>query len=486
MAGKQPHQWIGLVLGAALSIFLQFLPVPEGLSKEAWVVVSLLVLMATWWVTEAIPIPVTSLLPLIILPLAGVQKIDQAAIAYSNKIVLLLMGGFIIAKSVERWHLHARLALNIVNSVGSKPSALVAGFMVASAFLSMWISNTATSIMLMPIAYSVATAVVGDKVRGAPFTIAVLLAVAYGASIGGLGTLVGTPTNLIISGYLEEQGDDRLSFSRWMTIGIPVVLVMLPAAWFVLTRWALKLQATDGGAGKDIIQEELQKLGKWTAPEVRVLVVFSIIAFFWIFRRYFIQDITIFGIQPFAGLTDHIIAIAGAVAMFLVPSGSKKERGTMLLDWETATKIPWGVLLLFGGGLSLAGAITSSGLADWLGGQMSGLTALPTILIMLSLVVFVIFATELTSNVATASALMPVVGVIAVAGGADPVMLAVPVAMAASCAFMLPMATGPNAIVFASGEVSISQMAKIGFRLNMLGILLITVMVYFLTPILFG
>ena len=337
----------------------------------------------------------------------------------------------------------------------------------------------------MPIAYSVAANIMGSKVGGAPFTIAVLLAVAYGCSIGGLGTPVGTPTNLIIIGYLESLGDTRFSFASWMSIGIPVVLVMLPAAWFVLTRWALNLKLTDGAAGKDVIREEMAKLGKWSTPEVRVLLVFSVVAFFWITRRY-IQGVELFGIQPFAGLTDHIIAIAGAIVVFLVPSGSRKEKGTMLLDWSTAVKIPWGVLLLFGGGLSLAGAITSSGLAVWLGDQMTGLTALPTLLIILALVVFVIFATELTSNVATASALMPGVGAIAVGGGADPALLAVPVAMAASCAFMLPMATGPNAIVFASGEVSISRMAKIGFRLNVLAIFLITLVVFFLKPLVLG
>lgn len=484
--GKKPYQWIGLFLGAGLALLLLFLPKPEGLSREAWTVVALLVLMAIWWVTEAIPIPITSLLPLVVLPLFGIKSIAEAAVQYSSPIVMLLLGGFIIAKSVERWNLHARLALNIVNVFGAHPSGLVAGFMLASALLSMWISNTATTIMLTPIALSVAAAVLGKKAGGAPFTISIILAIAYGASIGGLATPIGTPTNLIIINYFESTGDMRFSFDRWMMIGLPVVAVMLPAAWFVLTKWAVKIKVQEGDAGKTVIEEALARLGQWSAPEIRVLLVFSVIAFAWMFRRLILQDMEIFGVKPFAGLTDHVIAIAGAIAMFLVPSGSRSEKGTMLLDWQTGSQIPWGVLLLFGGGLSLAAAITSSGLAAWLGVQMAGLTALPTIVIILTLVTFVIFATELTSNVATASALLPVVVAIAAGGGADPALLAIPVAMAASCAFMLPMATGPNAIVYASGEISIPRMAAIGLRLNLIGVVLITLIVYWLTPLIMG
>ena len=438
--------------------------------------------MAVWWVSEAIPIPVTALLPLVVLPLFHVQSIAEASRAYSSPIIMLLLGGFIIAKSIERWNLHARLALNIVNRVGSKPSALVAGFLLASALLSMWISNTATTIMLTPIAWSVGQAILGGTGRGAPLMIALLLAVAYGASIGGLATPVGTPTNLIIISFFEQQGDMRFTFARWMRIGLPVVLVMLPAAWAVLSLWSGKIRAKDGTEGKKIIAEALSRLGAWTAPEVRVLLVFSLIAFAWMFRRYLLQDMEVFGVKPFSGLTDHVIAIAGAVAMFLIPSGSKREPGTMLLDWESAVKIPWGVIILFGGGLSLAGAISGTGLAAWMGDQLSGITSLPTIFIIFILVSFVIFATELTSNVATASALIPVVVAIAAGGDTDPALLAVPLAMAASCAFMLPMATGPNAIVYASGEVSIARMAAIGLRLNLIGIILISLLIYWLAP----
>lgn len=482
---RKRHQAVGLVVGAVLAGGLQVFGPPDGLTREAWIAASLVVLMATWWVTEAIPIAVTALLPMVVLPLTGVASMKAAATPFASPIVMLLMGGFIIAKSVERWNLHERIALNVVLRAGTNPGSLVAGFMVAAAVLSMWISNTATTIMLLPIAVSVARAVLGRDDLKAPFTLALLLGLAYGASIGGLGTPVGTPTNLIVIGYLAEQTGTEISFGTWMLIGIPMVLLMLPAAWFTLTRWAFKLTVTQGGEGQSVLAQRLAALGGMRVPERRVLMVFSLIASAWIFRK-LLNTVEVAGVSPFAGLSDPLIAVAGAIAFFLIPSGSMREKGTMLLDWDTAVQIPWGVVLLFGGGLSMASAITSTGLAAWLGGEMAGLTAMPLIVIMLALTTFIIFATEVSSNVATASALLPVIGAIASAGGADPVILAMPVAMAASCAFMLPMATGPNAIVFASGHVSIAQMAVVGIRLNILGILLISAASYVLVPLLFG
>ncbi|MGV6801958.1 MAG: SLC13 family permease [bacterium] len=474
-----------IFLGLLCFGLLLFMPRPDGLSAEGQVVLALTALMAIWWVSEAIPIPVTALLPLVILPLFGVMPIATAAIPYASKIVLLLMGGFIIAKSVERWQLHRRIALTIVSKFGSRPSALIAGFMLASAVLSMWISNTATTIMLAPIALSTAQAVTGSTRKGEALTIALLLGIAWAASIGGLGTPVGTPTNLIVIEYLDQNFGIEISFDQWMQLGLPVVAVLLPAAWLVLTRWGIRLPAQTGAAGHSVVTEALAALGKMRAPEARVLMVFSLIALLWVFRRP-ISHLDIAGLTPFAGLTDHVIAIAGAILVFLIPSGCKSEKDTALLDWESAQQIPWGVLLLFGGGLSLASAITSSGMAVWLGDQMHGITTLPLIIIILIIVTFVIFATELTSNVATASALLPVIGAIALKGEADPLLLAAPVAMAASCAFMLPIATGPNAIVFASGEFSVQKMAMTGLRLNLLAIALITGTIYLLAPRVLG
>ncbi len=469
--------------GLLACIFITICPAPDGLSRQAWLVVGLTALMAIWWVTEAIPVAVTGLVPLVYLPLTGVMPIDQAAIPYANKIILLLMGGFIIAKSVEKWGLHKRIALNVVSRFGTKPLSLILGFMVASAILSMWISNTATTIMLSPIAISTGFALFQGEKPPLKFMISLLLAVAYGASIGGLGTPVGSPTNLIIIGYLEAEAGITISFAQWMALGLPIVFLILPAAFFVLSR-SLKTAELDTPHQDNVYLRDARiALGRMTGPEFRTLAVFSLVAFFWMFRKP-LQTLTFgFETSPFAGLTDHVTAIAGAILLFLVPSGSKSQPDTALLDWETARDIPWGVLLLFGGGLSLAAAISGTGLAAWLGQELNFINSLHLILIMLFLTTFVIFATELTSNVATASTLLPVIGAIALAGGTDPMVLAAPVAMAASCAFMLPIATGPNAVVYASGHVPLRRMAMLGFWLNLASIILITTAVYFLVPL---
>lgn len=490
-SARTVRNWLGLFLGPGLMIGLYLLGPPQSLvdnaggvakAQAAWTVLGLLALMATWWVTEAIPIPVTALLPLVVLPLARVQSIDITAQGYMNKIVVLLMGGFIIAKAIERWNLHRRIALTVVARAGSRPSMLVAGFMFAAAALSMWISNTATSIMLAPIALSVAAAVVGPGFRTAPFTYALLLGVAYACSIGGLGTPVGTPTNLIIIDYLNENAGFVIDFGRWMLIGIPSVILLVPLAWLVLTRVVFRLPNAGKGEGDAIVREQLAQLGPMTTPERRTLIVFAVVATLWIFRRP-LSDLSVFGVAPFGGLTDHVTAILGVILCFLIPSGSSRERGAMLLDWRTAETIPWGVVLLFGGGMSLAFAIRSSGLGDWVGGELAAFTALPILVLMLLLAAFVIFLTEVTSNVATAAALMPVLGAVALESGLDIELLALPLALAASCAFMLPMATGPNAVIFSTGVVSVPTMARAGLVLNFMAIFAITAITYLLGPL---
>lgn len=495
----------GLWLGPVLALLIQLIPLPVSLigsvgdggieqARNAWIVLSLLVLMATWWVTEAVPIPITSLLPLLIVPffdVMGTGRIGTGAAVnaisghYMDAIVVLLLGGFIVAKAVERWNLHSRIALNTLSLVGSKPDMLVAGFMIVAAGLSMWISNTATAIMMMPIAISVAAAVLGKDNLNHPFTYALLLGIAYACSIGGLGTPVGTPTNLVIIGNLNSQHGFNIQFADWMKLGLPMVVLLLPVAWFVLTRWAFTLKSGIGDAGRDVILQKRADLGHMSTPEWRTLAVFSFIAFLWVFRGP-LGGVEVGGLQPLAGLTDHVIGIFGVFLCFLVPSGSKEQKGSRLLDWKTAESIPWGVLLLFGGGMALASAITATGLSAWLGEQMSGLAELPLILVILLVTTFVIFLTEITSNVATAAALMPVLGAIALSSGIDVELLAAPLAIAASCAFMLPMATGPNAVVFASGKVSLPTMARAGFLLNLLAIMVITAVVSYLTPWAFG
>ena len=480
------RQTIGLWLGPALALGIQLLPLPELLvdtvgtaeaARQAWIVLSLACLMAVWWISEAVPIPVTSLLPLIVLPFFGVVGMKATAAEYMHPIVVLLMGGFIVAKAIERWNLHARIALNVVARVGERPSMLVAGFMAAAALLSMWISNTATSIMMMPIAISVAAAILGRDRLDAPFTYALLLGIAYACSIGGLGTPVGTPTNLVVIGYLNESAGFNISFAQWMLLGVPTVLIMVPTAWFVLTRFAFQLEHRSGSEGQAVIREQLAGLGPIATPEVRTLIVFAVIAFLWVFRQP-LGDVEIGGVAPLGGLTDHLIAIFGVVLCFLVPAGCSEDPRARLLDWPTAESIPWGVLLLFGGGMSLAAAITKTGLGGWIGAEMAGLAALPVLFIIVVLTAFVIFATEVTSNVATAAALMPVLGAVALTTGLPVELLAAPLALAASCAFMLPMATGPNAVAFATGHVSLPTMARAGVLLNLLGIVIISILAY--------
>jgi sodium-dependent dicarboxylate transporter 2/3/5 len=426
--------------------------------------------MMIWWVTEAVPIPVTSLLPLIVLPVAGILDIRSAGAPFASPIVILLFGGFVIAKSVERWNLHTRIALAIVARFSGHPAALVGGFMLAAAVLSMWISNTATAIMLMPIALSVAQRLGGEAWRGGALAPALILGIAWACSIGGIGTPVGTPTNLIVIGYTEAEFGRSIGFAEWMQYGIPMVLILLPLAWALLSL-RLKRGGAGAGAGGTVIAEARAALGPVSTPERRVAATFAFVALLWIFRRP-LGELEIFGTVPFAGLTDHIIAVLGAVLLFLIPAGTGKREA--LLDWDSAERIPWGVLLLFGGGLSLAAGITASGLGGWLGDHLAGLTSLPLLLLIGALVTFVIFFTEIASNVATASALMPVIGAVAAASALDPLLMALPVAVAASCAFMLPMATGPNAIAYAQGVFTMGRMARAGFALNLLAIVSIS------------
>jgi sodium-dependent dicarboxylate transporter 2/3/5 len=485
---------VGLILGPLLALLILLIGAPEDIADgahlpPAWIVLALLVIMATWWVTEAIPIPVTSLLPLIVLPLTGVSSIALAAQPYMHPIVVLLMGGFIFAKAIERWGLHARIALHVVNRMGASPAGMIGGFMAAATLLSMWISNSATSIMMMPIALSVVAALEWKDGEGRRnFTFALLLGIAYACSIGGLGTPVGTPTNLIVLSYLNDNGGKEVGFAQWMMLGIPVVLVLVPMTWWSLTRWTFKMPALDVSVAGEAVTKRLDAIGKITVPEQRTLSIFIVIAALWIFRRPLSELELVFDAAtytPLAGLTDHVIAILAVVICFLVPAGGG-AKGARILNWEKAESIPWGVLLLFGGGMSLAAAISSSGLSQYLGQTLSGLAGYPVPVLIFLITATVLALTEVTSNIATASALMPVLGAVALETGLPLEMMAAPVALAASCAFMLPMATGPNAVAFATGEVKLSTMAKAGFRVNLIAIAIITVLAFKLAPIAIG
>lgn len=496
-ASRLSASLVGLFLGPVLVLLLLLIGPPATLVEssgqampDAWIVLCLLVLMAVWWVTEALPIPVTSLLPMIVLPLAGVMSISEASAPYMHPIIVLLMGGLIFAKAIEQWGLHERIALNFVARTGGNPAGLIGGFMVAAAALSMWISNSATSIMMMPIALSVAAAVETDPDQSRrPFTWALLLGIVYACSIGGLGTPVGTPTNLIVLGYLNDNSEASISFAQWMSFGLPVVAVLVPLTWLILTQWAFRMPKVDTQAAQKTVHARLKDLGGLTSPEIRTLILFAVIASLWVFKSQ-LNALTLpigeAGFKPLAGLTDHITAVIAVVLSFLIPAGGKDRQGQRLLTWEAAEAIPWGVLLLFGGGMSLALAISSSGLSTFLGESLAGLASLPLPVLILLITAAVLGFTEVTSNIATASALMPVLGAVALESGLPLEVMAAPVALAASCAFMLPMATAPNAIAYATGKVSLRTMAMAGFRVNLAALFLITAASIYLAPLALG
>ncbi|MFB9212553.1 SLC13 family permease [Echinicola jeungdonensis] len=442
---------------------------------------ALAIWMAVWWISEAIPISATALLPLLVLPLTGSLNMDQAAAPYADPMVLLYMGGFMIAVTIEKWHLHKRIALSIIAYIGTDMRFIVLGFMVATAFLSMWISNTATSLMMLPIGVAVVHQLgEGNSKQSISETSmgrALMLAIAYSASIGGVATIIGTPTNIVFAGIVKELYGVDISFAKWMLIGLPISICLLGLCWWYLVNRAYhfpKGQKYSGGH-KEILRQ-LHELGKMTVPEKRVLLVFALVSFCWISRVFLLQ-----GFLPF--LNDTIIALGGVVLLFVLPANKTKAR---LLDWKTAENIPWGILILFGGGLSLAAGFKETGLASWLGSHFEALISIPFLLFLLVIVASVNFLTEITSNVATASMLLPILGSVAAALGIHPYGLMVGATLAASCAFMLPVATPPNAVVFGSGYLTIPAMAKAGFWMNILSIILITLFVYFLLPLVWG
>lgn len=485
--GRARYQTIGLLLGPLLFILAVASPAPAGLTAEAWSVVALALLMATWWATEAIPVPATSLLPLVMLPLLDAASSSEASLPYAKPVIFLLLGGFLAAMGMQKWNLHRRIALNILARVGDHPAALIAGFMGASALLSMWISNTATTLMIVPIAITVAQTILQEKAGGHRFTIALLIGCAWSASIGGLGTYIGTPPNLFVKAFIQQSTGREILFLEWMMFAIPVVVVMVPLAWLVLTKVCFPFDARLARGGAEVVQRELAAMGPVTTPEKRVAVVMATMAFLWSFRQVIVEADWLTSLLPFiARLSDMHIAVGAGLAMFLIPAGGEGNRHRALLNWESAVQLPWGVILLFGGGLSLAAAIQATGLAQWLGTHMSGLATAHLFVIILAIVALVIFLTELTSNTATTAALVPVLGALATTADIDPIMLAAPTAMAASCAFMLPVATGPNAVVFSTGHLQVPDMMRAGLWMNVLGTFVVAAICYSFLPLVFG
>jgi sodium-dependent dicarboxylate transporter 2/3/5 len=471
---------LGLVLGPVSFILIFLFFQPEGLSAQANAVLASTAWIAIWWITEAIPIAVTALLPIVLFPLTGGLDLSDTSGSFGHKYVFLYMGGFIIAIAIEKWNLHRRIALNIINLIGSDVRKIILGFMVATAFLSMWISNTATSVMMLPIGLAII-----KQLRDNPDTIedenqtfgkALMLAIAYSASIGGLATLIGTPPNLVLAGVVLDTYGYEITFIQWFVFGLPISIILLFICWKYLTRYAFNFKQKSFPGGKKEIKRLLSLLGKITYEEKVVAVVFALTAFCWITRSFLLQRIL-------PGLDDTIIAIFFAILLFLIPS---KKKGEQLINWEEAVKMPWGIILLFGGGMALAKGFEESGLANWIGSQMTSLSGLPILILILVLIAAVNFLTEITSNLATTAMLLPVLAPMALTIDVHPFVLMVGAAVAASCAFMLPVATPPNAVVFGSGYLRIPDMVSKGFIMNVVSIVILTLFVYFVLPELWG
>ncbi|MFN4282691.1 MAG: SLC13 family permease [Alphaproteobacteria bacterium] len=473
----------GLIGGLTLFIATWLLPAPAGLPEAGWRTLGLALLMAVWWTTEPLPLGVTALLPLIVLPLIGAADIAAASAPYANPLVFLFLGGFLLAAGVKRWGLHRRLAHATVRAIGGEPRRLALGFMVASGFLSMWISNTAAVVLMLPVAVSIIAMVetahcAAEDVRR--FALTLLLGLAYAASIGGVGTLIGTPPNALLAGYLGERHGIDISFALWSAVAMPLVAVFLPIAWLMLTRLLYPVSADFAAAFRDgRLIAGLGEGGRMTPAERRVGIVFLAAAALWIARPLLNR------LPGLEGLSDAGVGLLCAVALFFIPSGMPADR-RFLMSWREAQEIPWQVLILFGGGLSLAGAMDSSGLAAWIGAGFAGLGDLTPVMFLLLLVATVVALTELASNTATVAALLPIMATVAAGTGMDVVVISAAVAMAASCAFMLPVATPPNALVFATGHVTVAAMVRAGIVMNLLSVVLVTLAALAFAPLLAG
>jgi solute carrier family 13 (sodium-dependent dicarboxylate transporter), member 2/3/5 len=473
---------VGLYLGPIAFVLIYFFVESSGLSAEAKAMLALAAWMAIWWISEAIPIAATAFLPLIFMPLLGILPTAKVSANYMHPTVLLYMGGFLLATGIEKWGLHRRIALNIINLLGTDLRKIVLGFILATGILSMWISNSATSLMMLPIGL----AVVGQfksQLGAANTGIAdrlgknIMLGIAYSASIGGLATLIGTPTNAIMAAVISDLYGYTIGFNEWFMFGLPLVAVLLMICWYYLVTSANPLPKNFHLPDeKNIIGQQLQALGRIKYEELNVLIVFGIVCLAWILRSFVLAKFL-------PGIDDTIIVLLGVLVLFVLPSSSGEDR---ILDWKTAERIPWGILILFGGGLALAEGFQSTGLAEWIGQKFTLLEGISFFLLLMIIIASVNFLTEVTSNVATASMLLPILASVAIKLDLHPFGLMVGATLAASCAFMLPVATPPNAVVFGSGYLQMKDMVKAGFWLNIISIFLITLMVYFVLPWIWG
>jgi len=464
--GFPRHRLVGLFAGPILAVFVLASPPPEGLSQLGWWTAAVGLWMAVWWMTEAVPLAVTALLPPILFPILGVRGIEEITPSYAHPLIFLFLGGFFLARAMHVWDLDRRLALSVLRVVGSSPRRMIAGIMAVTAFLSMWVSNTATTMVMLPIGLSLVATLPDQENRPVPsIAPALLLGIAYSATIGGMGTIIGTPPNALFAAFMAETYDIEVSFSRWMLVGVPLVLVLLPVTWFLLTYVIFRLGRNLSLHARDAVGEEFATLGSMSRGERQVSYVMLAVAACWVFRPLLTAAI------PGLGLSDAGIAMTGALVLFLLPVDLKS--GRFLLSWREAVGIRWDVLILFGGGLALAAAIGESDLADWIGAQLIGLQVLPLFLLLLAVGALMVFVGELASNTAMAAVFLPVAGSTAIGMGEPAFVLTLPVALFATLFFMLPVATPPNAIVFGSGAVEMRDMLKAGVVLDVVGILVV-------------
>ena len=467
--------WLSLVGGPMAFILLLFLGGSETLTPEIWYVLALAAWMVIWWITEAVPIPVTSLLPMVVLPILNIFKISEATAPYASPIIFLFMGGFMIALALEKHKLHLRIALSLIKITGTSGNGIILGFMLATAALSMWISNTATAVMMLPVATSVVSLLQSNQPQAdfKNFALTLMLSIAYSANIGGTITLIGTPPNIVMSGHLAKILDYEIFFSQWLAIGMPVGLLLLAACYLLLTRILFPNSVSSIKGSDRLIQDQLRALGPISREERWVLLIFVTTALSWIFRK------QINGLLGTDILSDTVIAIAGGLIMFVLPVAQDKKA---LLLWEDTQRLPWGILLLFGGGMCLASALEKTGIIQLIGQSVGALGSLNPWLIVLFVTALVLFMTELMSNVALVTIFIPVA--IGVAGGLEinPLLLVIPSTLASSCAFMMPISTPPNAIVFASGHIKMRDMMKAGVWLNLVAILILVLATMVIIP----
>lgn len=454
---------------------------PFQVSPLAVKVLAIAVFMITLWISEALPMPVVALVPLVLFPLMGICKIDEAAAPYANPVIFLFMGGFMIGLAIEKWNLHKRIALNIVRITGTSGNRIILGFILATGLLSMWLSNTATTMMMYPIAMSVVTVLETNhqgKGNISNMAVCLLLAIAYASNFGGIATIIGTPPNVAFVGFLEKKYGYTFQFADWVKLCLPISLLLMFSLYFIMTRWLFKNGIKKNENTTQLIQQEIKLLGKITSPEKRVLVIFLFTALLWITK-----DI-INASQTLVKLDDTIIAVTGSLLLFIVPSNALVPETKQILEWSDTQKMAWGILLLFGGGITLANQLEKAGLIQQLGSWIAIYASNNLFLLILAITVLSIFISEVMSNVAQVIVFAPVVAGIADAMHINPLLLGIPMTLAASCASMLPMGTPPNAIVFASGRLKLNQMIKTGFVMNIIATILITLFTYFLLPVL--